>query len=214
MERLVILDTETTGLEVKDGHRIIEIGCVEMIDRKITQNQYHQFIKPNKNVGESIRIHGISDKFLQNKPFFKEIAQEFLAFISDSTLVIHNAPFDTGFLNNELTVNNLPPLKNEILDTLVLSKKTHSSSQHSLDALCRRYEIDGFNRDLHGALLDSQILAEVYLAMTGGQKELFAKINNQQTQDSQIIRLNKNRPALKVINANNEEIEQHKNYFK
>ena len=155
MERLVILDTETTGIEVKEGHRIIEIGCVEMMGRKVTQNQYHQFVKPNKNVGDSIRIHGISDKSLQDKPSFKQIAKDFLAFISDSTLVIHNAPFDTGFLNNELALNNLPPLKNKILDTLALSKKIHTTSQHSLDALCRRYEIDSFDRNLHGALLDS-----------------------------------------------------------
>lgn len=214
MERLVILDTETTGIEYKKGHRIIEIGCVEMIDRKITQNQYHQFIKPNKNVGDSIRIHGISDKFLQNKPFFKEIFQDFLAFIGDSKLIIHNAPFDTGFLNNELKLINKKPLTNKIIDTLELSKKTHTTSQHSLDALCRRYQIDSFDRNLHGALLDSQILAEVYLAMTGGQKELFAEIKNQKAKNTTIIRLDDNRPALKIIKATTEEIEQHNNYFK
>jgi DNA polymerase-3 subunit epsilon len=213
MDRLIILDTETTGIEHKEGHRIIEIGCVEMIDRKITANQYHQFIKPNKNVGDSIRIHGISDKFLQKKPFFKEIAQDFLDFIGDSKLVIHNAPFDTGFLNNELQLIKFEPLKNEILDTLELSKKIHVTSQHSLDALCRRYEIDGFDRDLHGALLDSQILAEVYLAMTSGQKELFSEIKTHQIQSNAIIRLEKNRPAINIIKATDEELKQHNEYF-
>jgi DNA polymerase-3 subunit epsilon len=213
MERLIILDTETTGIEPKDGHRIIEIGCVEMIDRKVTTNQYHQFIKPNKNVGDSIRIHGISDKFLQEKPFFQEIAQDFLDFIGDSKLIIHNAPFDKGFLNNELQLIKFEPLKNEILDTLELSKKIHTTSQHSLDALCRRYEINDFDRNLHGALLDSQILAKVYLAMTSGQKELFSESKNHQRQATPIIRLDENRPATKVIKATDEELKQHNEYF-
>ncbi|SFV55020.1 DNA polymerase III epsilon subunit [hydrothermal vent metagenome] len=215
MQRLIILDTETTGIDPKDGHRIIEIGCVEIINREVTNNQYQRYINPNKNVGDSMRIHGLSDKFLSDKPIFKEVVKSFLDFIKDDTLVIHNAGFDMGFLNNELALLDLPPLKNPVIDTLELSKKQHISSQHSLDALCRRYEIDKFERELHGALLDSQILAEVYLAMTGGQKTLFeTQTKEQEAENNKIIRLDKNRPALNVIKANDEELANHNSYFK
>ncbi len=220
MERLIVLDTETTGIEPSEGHRIIEIGCTEIIDRAITKgNEYHQYIQPERNVGDSVRIHGITDKFLIGKPKFEEIAFEFMEYIRGATLVIHNAPFDLGFLNHELKLIGADESIVDIciiIDSLELSKQQRPGMMHNLDALCRRFEIDASARTVHGALLDAQILAQVYLAMTGGQSTLFGDNTNtddKKTNKNSIIRIDSNRSKIKVIKANKAELEEHKSYF-
>lgn len=174
--RQVVLDTETTGLEPGEGHRIIEIGGLELIDRRLTGRQFHRYLNPERSVEVgALEVHGLDDEFLADQPKFAEVADELLAFIRDSELVIHNAPFDVGFLDAELA--RLPePVRvadvAQVLDTLELARDLHPGQRNSLDALCRRYEVDNSNRTLHGALLDSELLAEVYLMMTGGQVAL------------------------------------------
>ncbi len=172
--RQIVLDTETTG--IGEGHKIIEIGCLELVNRKFTGRQYHQYVNPNRLVDpEAMEVHGITDEFLQDKPFFAQVATEFVDFISGAQLVIHNAPFDVGFMDRELGLLTGYPKTADIctvLDTLVLARKMHPGQRNSLDALCRRYGIDNSHRELHGALLDSEILADVYLLMTGGQTNL------------------------------------------
>ena len=219
MERLIILDTETTGIKPSEGHRIIEVGAVEILDREITSTEFHRYLQPNRKVGESVNIHGITDKFLINKPQFNQISDDLLSFIESATLVIHNAPFDLGFLNNELKIigikekiENICP----IIDTLELSKQQRPGTMHNLDALCRRFGIDTSARTRHGALLDAQILTQVYLAMTGGQSNLFQEAANTESNQSDpllIKRLRENRDKIKVIYANKNELEAHKNYF-
>ena len=174
--RHIVLDTETTGLEVEAGHRIIEIGCVELVNRRLTGRHFHVYLNPERAIDAgAIEVHGITDDDLADKPRFADIAEDFLAFVGSDPLVIHNAPFDVGFLNRELTLANLTPLleeRCEVIDTLALARRLHPGQKNSLDALCRRYEVDNSQRELHGALLDAQILADVYLAMTGGQVAL------------------------------------------
>lgn len=175
--RQIVLDTETTGLEPRLGHRIIEIGCVEVIDRKVTGKRYHQYINPEREIDEGAEeVHGISTAFLADKPLFADIVDDFLNFIRGAELVIHNAPFDVGFIDHELNQlnqqNNHVEKISTVLDTLVLARKMHPGQKNNLDALCKRYDIDNSQRDLHGALLDAEILAETYLAMTGGQTML------------------------------------------
>jgi DNA polymerase-3 subunit epsilon len=172
--RQIVLDTETTGLEVGQGHRIIEIGCVELSDRRPSGRTFHHYLCPDREVeAGALAVHGITNEFLAGQPRFADIAAEFLAFVRDAELVIHNAPFDIGFLDAELArvegaVGSVADLC-QVLDTLALARRLHPGQRNSLDALCRRYRVDNSRRDLHGALLDAQILAEVYLAMTGGQ---------------------------------------------
>ena len=219
MERLIVLDTETTGIKPSEGHRVIEVGAVQILDREITSTEFHQYVQPNRKVGESVNIHGITDKFLINKPQFNQISNDLISFINGSTLVIHNAPFDLGFLNNELkiigikeTIESICP----IIDTLELSKQQRPGTMHNLDALCRRFGIDTSARTRHGALLDAQILAQVYLAMTGGQSSLFqetTKTESNQSDPSLVKRVKENRDKIKVIHANKDELEAHKNYF-
>jgi DNA polymerase-3 subunit epsilon len=175
--RQVVLDTETTGLEPSAGHRIIEIGCVEIINRRITHNHWHHYIQPDREIDEgAFAVHGISNDFLQDKPRFGELADDFLDYIRGAELIIHNAPFDVGFLNHELALlaDNKPQIGDicSVLDTLVMARQKHPGQKNNLDALCKRYEIDNSARTLHGALLDSEILADVYLIMTGGQTSL------------------------------------------
>ena len=175
--RQIVLDTETTGLEVSQGHRIIEIGCIELVNRRVTGNHWHYYVNPERMVDSgAFEVHGISNEFLQDKPRFAELAEEFHSYVSGAELVIHNAPFDVGFLDNELALLESPiaPLKENcgILDTLLLARQKHPGQKNNLDALCKRYGIDNSNRSLHGALLDARILADVYLAMTGGQTSL------------------------------------------
>lgn len=175
--RQIVLDTETTGLEPKAGHRIIEIGCVELVDRKLTGRHYHQYINPQREIDQgAMAVHGISNEFVATKPLFSQVVDEFLDFINGAELVIHNAPFDVGFIDHELAL--LLPAKGvvadicTVLDTLVLARNKHPGQKNNLDALCKRYGIDNSQRDLHGALLDAEILADVYLIMTGGQTRL------------------------------------------
>ena len=219
--RQIVLDTETTGLETAQDHRIIEIGCVELVNRKLTGKHYHQYINPQRNVDEgALQVHGISDEFLADKPLFEAIVDDFLAFVGDAELVIHNAPFDVGFINHELA--KLPDYPNSIeaqcnvVDTLAVARKKHPGQKNNLDALCKRYMVDNSQRDLHGALLDAEILADVYLLMTGGQVNL--NINDQANSDagglsisSNIRRLPADRRALPVIMATEAELASHNN---
>ena len=175
--RQVVLDTETTGLEPEAGHRIIEIGCVELVNRRPTQQSFHRYVNPGRAVDlGALEVHGIGDEFLATQPPFQDIAEEFLDFVSGAELVIHNAGFDVAFINGELgrlelTTGDIAQCC-EILDTLALARRLHPGQRNSLDALAKRYQVDNSKRELHGALLDAQILAEVYLAMTGGQASL------------------------------------------
>jgi len=173
---LVVLDTETTGLEVSDGHRVIELGCVLLSNRKHTEARFHHYINPGRAIDvEAQEVHGITEQFLEDKPPFAEIMDEFLAFVDGTELVIHNAPFDLGFLNRELELaGKMLRLEDvcEVTDSLALARQMHPGQRNSLDALCRRYDVDNSGRELHGALLDAEILADVYLAMTGGQTAL------------------------------------------
>ena len=220
MERLIVLDTETTGIDPKEGHRIIEVGAVEISKREITTSEFHKYVQPNRNVGDSVNIHGITDKFLINKPQFEQISDDLLTFIDGATLIIHNAPFDLGFLNNELKIIGVKKKIEDlcpIIDTLELSKEQRPGTMHNLDALCRRFGIDTSARTRHGALLDAQILAQVYIAMTGGQSILFNEDENIKAQKSDPLIVSKileNKDNIKVIYANEEEVETHNNYFK
>ncbi|WP_283786521.1 DNA polymerase III subunit epsilon [Bermanella sp. WJH001] len=172
--RQIVLDTETTG--IGEGHKIIEIGCVELVNRKLTGKHYHQYINPQRLVDpEAMEVHGITDEFLEDKPLFSQVADDFISFIKGAQLVIHNAPFDVGFMDREFAALTGYPKTADIctvLDTLTLARQMHPGQRNSLDALCRRYGIDNSHRELHGALLDSEILADVYLLMTGGQTDL------------------------------------------
>ena len=175
--RQIILDTETTGLSPEAGHRIIEIGAIEIVDRKITDNNFQTYLNPKRNIDPgSIHVHGITDEFVADKPEFQEIMQEFLDFIKGTVLVMHNAPFDTAFINRELALAGHNKELHEICeikDTLPMARKIHPGKRNSLDALCSRYGVDKSNRDLHGALIDAKLLAQVFLLMTGGQVGFF-----------------------------------------
>jgi DNA polymerase-3 subunit epsilon len=176
--RQIVLDTETTGLSTGQGHRIIEIGAIELVNRRLTGREFHRFLNPERDIDEGAeRVHGISRKDLETAPRFHEVADELLEFIRDAELVIHNAEFDVGFLDYELGLMKHPqPTITDharVLDTLSLARELHPGQRNSLDALCKRYEVDASNRDLHGALIDADLLARVYLAMTGGQAALF-----------------------------------------
>ena len=176
LKRQLVLDTETTGLEPSQGHRIIEIGVVEMIDRRLTGNNFHIYLQPDREIDAgAIEVHGITNEFLADKPRFEDIAEELAEYLRGAEVIIHNAPFDVGFidaeyqrLENGLTMGSLC----EVIDTLVMAREMHPGQRNSLDALCGRYDVDNKHRTKHGALLDSEILADVYLAMTGGQKSL------------------------------------------
>jgi DNA polymerase-3 subunit epsilon len=175
--RQIVLDTETTGLEVSLGHRVIEIGCIELVDRRVTGNHWHHYFNPEREIDAgAYEVHGISNDFLQDKPRFLELADEFYDYVKGAELVIHNAAFDVGFLNHEMKLlqASYEPLGGvcSILDTLLLARQKHPGQKNNLDALCKRYDIDNSQRSLHGALLDARILADVYLAMTGGQTSL------------------------------------------
>ena len=184
--RQIILDTETTGLEVSQGHRLIEIGCLELVGRRLTGRHFHRYLNPEREVDEgAAAVHGLTLAKLQREPRFGEVAQEFLAFIEGAELIIHNAPFDLGFLNAEILRLDARATAIErrcsVLDTLSLARSLHPGQRNSLDALCKRYGVDNSKRDLHGALLDARILAEVYLAMTGGQSTLELREMKNQT---------------------------------
>ena len=179
MNRQILLDTETTGLDPKSGHRVIEIGCVEIVNRKFTGSEFHTYLNPEREIDEEAeKIHGLSFEFLSDKPKFHEVLDEFLEYIKDSELLIHNAPFDIGFINHEIKLHSkkgpfVETIVDKITDTLQIAREKHPGQRNSLDALAQRYEIGGYDRSYHGAILDSKILGDVYLAMTGGQSDLF-----------------------------------------
>jgi len=214
--RQVVLDTETTGLDHSDGHRIIEIGCVEMVNRRLTGNDFHQYLQPDREIDAgAMEVHGISNESLLDKPRFEEVAADLVDYLKDAEIIIHNAPFDVGFLNMELkrcgskdTIESL----SVIIDSLVMARHKHPGQKNTLDALCKRYDVDNSQRDLHGALLDAQILADVYLAMTGGQGALMldSSIDASGVQQAEKIRrLDSDRPALKVLLPSEEELALH-----
>lgn len=216
--RQIILDTETTGFDPHNGDRIIEIGAVELLKRRLTQNNYHQYIFPERSVPQdAIDVHGITDDFLKDKPIFSQIVDDFMEYVKGAELIIHNAPFDVGFINKELSL--LPKNKwgkieehCQITDSLKMARKTYPGQRNSLDALCKRLYIDNSNRTLHGALLDSEILADVYLTMTGGQTDLSlsSQTEAQKTEQSVIQAFNtKNRAPLKIIRADETEEQAH-----
>ncbi|WP_036178555.1 DNA polymerase III subunit epsilon [Marinomonas sp. MED121] len=214
--RQIILDTETTGIDPKQGHRIIEIGCVEMLDRKLTKNHFHVYINPDRQVEEeAFQVHGISDEFLADKPRFHQVAQDFLNYIQGAELVIHNAPFDVGFIDHEFAkLGNFPKVADicSVFDTLAFARSKHPGQKNNLDALCKRYGIDNSHRELHGALLDSEILADVYLLMTGGQTSLGLG-DDEDGADGMSVptirRLSPDRPMIKVLKANQAELDLH-----
>lgn len=216
--RQIVLDTETTGIDPKEGHRIIEIGCVEVVNRRLTGNHFHVYINPGRHIEqEAIDVHGITNEFLTDKPVFADVAEEFVNFIRDAELVIHNAPFDVGFMDHEFAME--PKTRSVktasicgVLDTLTLARQKHPGQKNNLDALCKRYGIDNSHRTLHGALLDAEILADVYLMMTGGQKAL--NLSGQGSgedhgQADAIRRVKRSANKLKVIQASADEITQH-----
>ncbi len=214
--RQIVLDTETTGLEPSQGHRIIEIGCVELINRRLTGNNLHIYINPQRKIDAgALEVHGISSDFLADKPLFSDIADTFIDFVKGAELVIHNAPFDVGFLDAELSDLNRGYKSMEgycnVLDTLAMARKKHPGQKNNLDALCKRYFVDNTQRELHGALLDAEILADVYLMMTGGQSSFTLAHDNftEGTAANKIKKLDKNRKPLKVILATKEEQAAH-----
>jgi DNA polymerase-3 subunit epsilon len=219
--RQVVLDTETTGLEPSQGHRIIEIGCVEMINRRLTGNRYHQYLLPDRDIDEAaVEIHGITNDFLMDKPRFAEIADDFLDFIRGSELIIHNAPFDVGFLNHELASLGAEFAQVtdycSVLDTLTQARQLHPGQRNNLDALCKRYGIDNSQRELHGALLDAEILADVYLAMTGGQVSLSLEGQREAEVAEAAVtsRVRADRRPLPVIRASSRELDAHQRYLR
>lgn len=213
--RQIVLDTETTGLDHQQGHRIIEVGCVELVERKLTGRHFHVYINPQREVDDgAIEIHGITNEFLADKPVFTKVAEEFLAFIEGAELIIHNAPFDVGFMDMEFGLLNrsLAKVRDicKITDTLAMARKKHPGQKNNLDILCKRYGVDNGHRDLHGALLDAEILADVYLAMTGGQTALSLDAGNpEEGAVSAIRRLSAERKKLRVIEATPEERQAH-----
>ena len=212
--RQIILDTETTGLEPAEGHRVIEIGCVEMIDRRLSGNRFHYYLNPERDIEDgALEVHGISNEFLQDKPLFTDVVEELLEFIEGAELIIHNAPFDVGFLDNELALLQREDRLSDhasVMDTLELARDLHPGQRNSLDALCKRYEVDNSSRSLHGALLDAEILAEVYLAMTGGQSDLGLSFESpSDTAHDAGLAESADRPQLVVIEASEEELAAH-----
>ncbi|MEL0280072.1 MAG: DNA polymerase III subunit epsilon [Gammaproteobacteria bacterium] len=212
--RYIVLDTETTGLDPDDGHKIIEIGCVEILDRNVTENTFHKYINPEREIDiEASKVHGLTLNNLKDKPIFSEIYDDFLEYVDQSPIIIHNAPFDVGFLKKEHSFlkDKKSFLDNEIIDSLKLARKKSPGKKNTLDALCERYSVDSSDRTLHGALLDARLLAHVYLKMTVGQNNFsdlivdkkFEKINDNTFKDT-----------FKIIEASDEEKSLHKSYFK
>jgi DNA polymerase-3 subunit epsilon len=218
--RQIVLDTETTGLEVDKGHRIIELGCVELLNRRRTHRTLHHYLQPDREIDPGAQeVHGISSDMLAGKPRFADIAQEFLDFVADAELIIHNADFDVGFLNNELRMSGrasrLIPGICTVLDTLGMARRLHPGQRNSLDALCKRYNVDNAGREFHGALLDAQLLADVYLGMTGGQAALLLD----QATSEPSVQVSTARPVargnlhLAVVRASVNEIAEHERFL-
>lgn len=213
--RQIILDTETTGLEVRQGHRLIEVAGVEMVNRRLTGRHLHRYVHPEREIDAgAMAVHGITLDFLADKPKFREIARELADFLAGAELIIHNAPFDVGFLNHEFALVGLPPvteIAGGVLDTLRMAKALHPGKRNNLDALCDRYGVDNSNRTLHGALLDAEILADVYLAMTRGQESLGMDLDDAPPQEAgEVTAVQRGpRPPLRVLAASDEESQAH-----
>lgn len=219
-QRIIVLDTETTGMNQDggpphEGHRIIEIGAVEIVNRKLTGRHFHVYLKPDRLIQEeAINVHGITDEFLQDKPCYADVHQEFIDFIKDAELVAHNAPFDVGFMDYEFAKLANTSLKTDqickVTDTLAMARRIFPGKRNNLDVLCERYGIDNSHRTLHGALLDAEILADVYLLMTGGQTTLEFSGSDQATDGGEVIkRLDSTRKSLKVLRASADELKAH-----
>lgn len=213
--RQIFLDTETTGLDPAQGHRIIELAAVEVVNRRFTGNRYHRYLNPERDIETGAQaVHGITLERLQGEPRFADIAREFLDFIAGAELVIHNAPFDIGFLDHELGMLGLGSVTDvctDVVDTLKIAKELHPGQRNNLDALCKRYGVDNSNRTLHGALLDAELLADVYLAMTRGQESLDMDIGPQPV--AQTMSMSVRRQPLVVIMANADETSEHLRYL-
>lgn len=208
--RKIVLDTETTGLDPKQGHRIIELAAIELDGRKVSVRRFHRYLNPEREIeAGAVAIHGLTYERLQNEPKFSDIATGFLEFIEGAELIIHNAPFDIGFLNHEMELLGLQPLQNEVTDTLKLAREMHPGKKNGLDALCSRYEIDNAHRTLHGALLDTELLAEVYFAMTRGQKSLLGEDDASQMRQPAVLSTDASRPKLRVLQPGAEELADH-----
>jgi len=220
--RLIVLDTETTGLDPKQGHRLIEVGALEMVNRRLTGKSFHEYVDPERDIPmEAQAVHGITEDYLQGKPLFSAIAEDFIEFVRGAELIIHNAPFDLGFLDSELAIAgkalglSYPKIADicKITDSLKLARQKHPGQKNNLDALCRRYGINNAHRELHGALLDSEILADVYLLMTGGQTDLMLATQTTSEKggatavNSRVVALQGN--ELPVVLATNEELDAH-----
>lgn len=211
--RQIVLDTETTGLSPQNGDRIIEIGCVELVGRKLTGNNLHFYLNPERDSHEdALRIHGISNEFLKDKPKFASVADDLLAYLKDAELIIHNAPFDMGFLNKELELLGRAPLKGwvaKVTDTLMMAKEAFPGKRNSLDALCDRLEVDNSGRTLHGALLDAELLADVYINLTRGQNSLVMEVGSQTPQGESLPVIDLSRFDLPVLRADAHELGEH-----
>ncbi len=206
--RKIVLDTETTGLDPKKGHRIIEIAAIELEGRKVSKRHFHHYLDPEREVDEdAARVHGFTWDMLKGRAKFADIAVSFLEFVDGAELMAHNAPFDMSFINNELRLLNLPQLANPVVDTLKMAREMHPGKKNGLDALCSRYEIDNTHRTLHGALLDTELLAEVYFAMTRGQESLLGE--NDAPVIRHVLSLDASRPVLRVLQASEAELAAH-----
>jgi len=211
--RQVVLDTETTGLSPENGDRILEIGCVELVNRKLTGNNLHYYINPERDSHEeALKVHGISNEFLKDKPKFAQIADELLTYLKGAEVIIHNAPFDIGFLNKELerlSQPNMAEWVTGVIDTLSMAKEIYPGKRNSLDALCDRLEVDNSDRTLHGALLDAELLADVYINMTRGQDALLIEVDQSGQKSDQTLRVDLSKIELPVIVASSDELQKH-----
>ncbi len=208
--RKIVLDTETTGLDPKKGHRIIEIAAIELEGRKVSRRHFHHYLDPEREVDEeAARVHGFTWDMLKGRAKFADIAASFLEFVDGAELMAHNAPFDMSFINNELRLLNLPPLQNPVVDTLKMAREMNPGKKNGLDALCNRYEIDNTHRTLHGALLDTELLAEVYFAMTRGQESLLGEDAAPAIRQPAILSTDASRPKLRILLPSAEELAVH-----
>jgi len=208
--RRIVVDTETTGLDPKQGHRIIELAAIELDGRKVSLRRFHRYLNPEREIeAGAVAVHGLTYERLQNEAKFADIAASFLEFIEGAELIIHNAPFDIGFLNSEMGLIGLPPLQNTVVDTLKVAREMHPGKKNSLNALCSRYEIDNSHRSLHGALLDTELLAEVYFAMTRGQESLLGDDLAPKARQPAVFSTDSSRPKLRVLQPSAEELNEH-----
>ncbi len=211
--RQIVLDTETTGLSAENGDRIIEIGCVELLGRKLTGNNKHFYLNPERDSHEdALKVHGISNEFLKDKPKFSAVAEELLEYLRDAEVIIHNAPFDVSFLNKELELIGMQPIKQcvaKVTDSLMMAKELFPGKRNSLDALCDRLEVDNASRTLHGALLDAELLADVYINLTRGQNSLMMEVGNTSSGGENVLLIDLSTFDLPILSANDQEYASH-----